>query len=84
MWLFYKQMEDALEAGGDEERGVPAISFGEVVTNFWSGDFRIRQRDVTKNRIIRSNAEANLGKWNISVPRGKENKSSRFARGIFP
>ena len=31
--LFYRQMEDALGAGGDEGRGVAAISLGEVLSN---------------------------------------------------
>ncbi len=30
---FYKQMADALGAGGDEGRGVAAISFGEALNN---------------------------------------------------
>jgi len=34
-------MEDALTEKGDEGRGVAAISFGEVRSNLWSGDFRM-------------------------------------------
>ena len=34
-------MEDALTEEDDEGRGVAAISFGEVRSNLWSGDFRM-------------------------------------------
>jgi len=34
-------MVDALGAGGDEGRGVAAISFGEVLSNLWPGDLRM-------------------------------------------
>lgn len=34
-------MVDALGCPGDEGRGVPAISFGEVVSNLRSEDFRM-------------------------------------------
>ena len=34
-------MVDALEYYSDEGRGVPAISVGEVASNFWSGDVRM-------------------------------------------
>jgi len=34
-------MVDALGASGDEGRGVPAISCGEVATNLWSADLRM-------------------------------------------
>jgi len=32
---------DALTLRGDEGRGVAAISFGEVLSNLWSEDFRM-------------------------------------------
>jgi len=32
-WLIYGQMVDALGEGGDEGRGVAAISLGEVLSN---------------------------------------------------
>ncbi len=34
-------MVDALEVGGDEGRGVAAISLGELLSKLWSGDFRM-------------------------------------------
>ena len=34
-------MVDALGPEGDEGRGVPAISVGEVASNLWSGDVRM-------------------------------------------
>ena len=34
-------MVDALTSEGDEGRGVAAISFGEALSNLWSGDFRM-------------------------------------------
>jgi len=36
-------MVDALTQRGDEGRGVAAISLGEVLSNLWSGDFRMGQ-----------------------------------------
>ena len=47
-------MVDALGVGGDEGRGVAAISFGEVLSNLWSGDFRMGKPDcVKRNRLIK-------------------------------
>jgi len=43
----YGQMEDALGLGGDEGRGVPAISCGKVATNLWSADFRMGKPSAT-------------------------------------
>jgi len=34
-------MVDASTQDGDEGRGVAAISLGEVLSNLWSGDFRM-------------------------------------------
>ena len=36
-------MVDALTEEGDEGRGLAAISFGEVLNNLRSGDFRMGQ-----------------------------------------
>jgi len=45
VWWGYEQgrMVDALALRGDEGRGVPAICFGEVASNLWSGGFRMGQ-----------------------------------------
>jgi len=43
-------MVDALGAGGDEGRGVTAISLGEVFSNLWSGDFRMGKPDAENQR----------------------------------
>jgi len=39
-------MVDALTSDGDEGRGVAAISFGEVPSNLWSGDFRMGKPNI--------------------------------------
>ena len=47
-------MVDALGYRGDEGRGVPAISFGEVASNLWSGDFRMGKPGSVKSGIAQS------------------------------
>ena len=45
-------MVDALGYRGDEGRGVTAISFGEVSSNLWSGDFRMRKLNIVKTILF--------------------------------
>jgi len=70
-------MEDALGAGGDEGRGVAAISPGEVLSNFWSGDFRIRKRSTAKQCCAPFHSEFKNQKSKIKI------KASRKARQIY-
>ena len=44
------RMVDALASKGDEGRSLAAIRFGEVPSNLWSGDVRMRKRSAS-NRI---------------------------------
>lgn len=44
-------MEDAWGDRGDEGRGVPAISPGEVATNLRSGDLRMGKPNSMINRV---------------------------------
>ena len=53
----YRQMVDASGYQGEEGRGVPAISLGEVVSNLRSGDFRMGQPGSLKNESPASNGE---------------------------
>ena len=70
---------DALTKSGEEGRGVAAISFGEVLSNLWSGDFRMGKPDPIKIGSSRlQGRDADLGKWNISVPRGAKNNGIAF------
>ena len=69
-------MVDALTWNGDEGRGTAAISFGEVPNNLWSGDVRMGKPAAFAARTDIRSVWADLGKWNISEPRGKETKSS--------
>jgi len=67
-------MVDALAQKGDEGRGVTAISVGELSSELWSGDVRMG-KPIASNVAISSSVsdeDANPGKWNISVPGGKE------------
>jgi len=41
-------MVDALTSNSDEGRGVAAISFGEVLSNLWSRDFRMGKPRIVK------------------------------------
>ena len=65
-------MVDALIPKGDEGRGVAAISLGEVMSNLWSGDFRIRKRGAVNLHHSDVSQRPNPLKWNISVSGGKE------------
>lgn len=44
-------MVDALDLIGDEGRGVTAISFGEVSSNLWTGDFRMGKPTSDKTLV---------------------------------
>jgi len=48
--VIYRRMVDALGPGGDEGRGVPAISCGEVASNLWSADLRMGKPNPETNR----------------------------------
>ncbi len=51
-----------------------AISFGEVPNNFWSEDFWMgKPHTVNQYDVELDFLHANPGKWNISVPGGREN-----------
>jgi len=69
-------MVDALTSRGDEGRGVTAISFGEVSSNLWSGDFRMGKPNWANLNYPAAMRGANPLKWNISVSGGKENNIS--------
>jgi len=55
-------MVDALGAGGDEGRGVAAISLGELLSKLWSGDFRMWKHNEANLHYPDVSREANLGK----------------------
>ena len=65
-------MVDALGDWGDEGRGVAAISFGEVLTYLWSGDFRMGKPSLPLKQTTLIYKRAYPPKWNISVGGGKE------------
>ena len=44
-------MVDALGYQGEEGRGVPAKSVGEVVTNLWPGDVRMGKPSAVKTAL---------------------------------
>lgn len=55
-------MVDALAPKSDEGRGVAAISFGEVCSNLWPGDFRMGEPRQVNPDDFAVKQGANLGK----------------------
>lgn len=72
-------MVNALVSRSDEGRDMAAISFGEVPNNLWSGNVRMGKPSCHRQESLYE--DAYLGKWNISVPRGKESNKRKFLFG---